>query len=54
MKGKDDISRKPSNSLNVYMNYKNLNEKELQTFNKFIEICKEDEDIQKISHNLQL
>ena len=38
----------------IPLNYKNLNEKELQTFNKFIEICKEDEDIQKISHNLQL
>ena len=38
----------------IPLNYKNLNEKELLTFNKFIEICKEDEDIQKISHNLQL
>ena len=38
----------------IPLNYKNLNEKELQTFNKFIEICKEDVDIQKISHNLQL
>ena len=38
----------------IPLNYKNLNEKELQIFNKFIEICKEDEDIQKISHNLQL
>ena len=36
------------------MNYKNLNEQELQIFNKFIEICNEDDDIQKISHNLQL
>ena len=38
----------------IPLNYKNLNEKELLTFNKFIEICNEDEDIQKISHNLQL
>ena len=38
----------------IPMNYKNLNEQELQTFNKFIEICNEDDDIQKISHNLQL
>ena len=38
----------------IPMNYKNLNEHELQTFNKFIEICNEDDDIQKISHNLQL
>ena len=38
----------------IPLNYKNLNEKEIQTFNKFIEICNEDEDIQKISHNLQL
>ena len=38
----------------IPINYKNLNEQELQTFNKFIEICNEDDDIQKISNNLQL
>ena len=38
----------------IPLNYKNLNEKDFQTFNKFIQICNEDEDIQKISHNLQL
>ena len=35
-------------------NYKSIDENQLQNFNKFIEICNLDEDIQKISHNLQL
>ena len=38
----------------IPLNYKTLNEQELQIFNKFIQICNEDDDIQKISHNLQL
>ena len=38
----------------IPLNYKTLDEQELQIFNKFIQICNEDDDIQKISHNLQL
>ena len=38
----------------IPVNYKSLDESQLQNFNKFIEICNLDEDIQKISHNLQL
>ena len=38
----------------IPVNYKSVDEKQLQNFNKFIEICNLDEDIQKISHNLQL
>ena len=38
----------------IPLNYKAITEDELQTFNKFIQICNKDEDIQKISHNLQL
>ena len=38
----------------IPLNYKTLNEQELQIFNKFIQICNEDDDIQKICHNLQL
>lgn len=38
----------------IPLNYKSVDEKQLQNFNKFIEICNLDEDIQKISHNLQL
>ena len=38
----------------IPLNYKTLNEQEIQIFNKFIHICNEDDDIQKISHNLQL
>ena len=38
----------------IPVNYKSVDENQLQNFNKFIEICNLDEDIQKISHNLQL
>ena len=38
----------------IPVNYKSIDENQLQNFNKFIEICNLDEDIQKISHNLQL
>ena len=38
----------------IPVNYKTIDENQLQNFNKFIEICNLDEDIQKISHNLQL
>ena len=38
----------------IPINYKSIDENQLQNFNKFIEICNLDEDIQKISHNLQL
>ena len=38
----------------IPVNYKSIDENQLQNFNKFIEICNIDEDIQKISHNLQL
>ena len=38
----------------IPLNYKSIDENQLQNFNKFIEICNLDEDIQKISHNLQL
>ena len=38
----------------IPVNYKSINEDQLKIFNKFIEVCNQDEDIQKISHNLQL
>ncbi len=38
----------------IPVNYKSINEHQLKIFNKFIEVCNQDEDIQKISHNLQL
>ena len=38
----------------IPVNYKSINDDQLQIFNKFIEICNLDEDIQRISHNLQL
>ena len=38
----------------IPVNYKSIDENQLQNFNKFIQICNLDEDIQKISHNLQL
>ena len=38
----------------IPVNYKSIDENQLKNFNKFIEICNLDEDIQKISHNLQL
>ena len=38
----------------IPVNYKSIDESQLQNFNKFIKICNLDEDIQKISHNLQL
>ncbi len=38
----------------IPVNYKSINENQLKIFNKFIEVCNQDEDIQKISHNLQL
>tara|TARA_B100000989_G_C19528770_1_gene468426 strand:+ start:778 stop:1491 length:714 start_codon:yes stop_codon:yes gene_type:complete len=38
----------------IPLNYKTINDMELQNFNKFIKFCSEDDDIQKISHNLQL
>ena len=38
----------------IPVNYKSVDENQLQNFNKFIEICNLDEDIQRISHNLQL
>ena len=38
----------------IPINYKSIDEDQLKIFNKFIEVCNQDEDIQKISHNLQL
>ena len=38
----------------IPVNYKSIDENQLQNFNKLIEICNLDEDKQKISHNLQL
>jgi len=38
----------------IPVNYKSINEHQLKIFNKFIEVCNQDEDIQKVSHNLQL
>ena len=38
----------------IPVNYKSINEDQLKIFNKFIEVCNQDDDIQKISHNLQL
>ena len=38
----------------IPVNYKSIDENQLLNFNKFIEVCNQDEDIQKISHNLQL
>lgn len=38
----------------IPVKYKSVDKNQLQNFNKFIEICNLDEDIQKISHNLQL
>ena len=51
---KREIKILESDFLRIPVNYKSIDENQLQNFNKFIEICNLDEDIQKISHNLQL